>query len=88
MKDLRDKGMHGEGVVDSRVWIVKTHYPERFEVCPFKANKCVLLVRNPIDAIVSLFNMNATATHNYSISNSDWTKHYDLFEEFYDREIK
>jgi hypothetical protein len=26
---LMELGLAGEGLVDSRVWIVKTHYPER-----------------------------------------------------------
>lgn len=88
VRDLRDKGMYGEGITDSRVWVVKSHYPERREPKIFKANKIILLVRNPLDAIVSLFNMNATSSHNYSISRQDFEDHYELFEEFYDREIK
>jgi hypothetical protein len=56
--------MAGEGIVNRRVWIVKSHYPERPEEIEFKANKIILLVRNPMDAILSLFHMNATATHN------------------------
>lgn len=26
---LMDMGLQGEGLVDKRVWVVKTHYPER-----------------------------------------------------------
>ena len=28
--ELMDMGLAGEGLVDKRVWIVKTHYPERY----------------------------------------------------------
>ena len=29
-KDLMLMGLAGEGLVDKRVWVVKTHYPERY----------------------------------------------------------
>ena len=61
---LVDKGMKGEGKLDDRVWIVKSHFPERTGYAKFLANKCILLVRNPMDAIISLFNMLVTGTHN------------------------
>ena len=38
VKDLKDRGMHGEGIVDSRVWVVKTHYPERHENIQYVIN--------------------------------------------------
>lgn len=60
--------MHGEGKTNSKVWVVKSHYPERPEKALYSAQKVILLVRNPMDAIVSLYHMNATATHNKSIS--------------------
>lgn len=87
-KSLRAQGLYGEGKTDKRVWVVKTHYPERKGSVEFNAQKCILLVRDPIDAIVSLFNLNATSTHNFSISNKDWGKHMDIFEDFLEREIE
>ncbi|CAN0472101.1 unnamed protein product, partial [Hapterophycus canaliculatus] len=53
----------GEGVVDHRVRVVKTHYPERSGFRPFECSKAILLVRNPFDAIDSYFNMALTNTH-------------------------
>lgn len=53
----------GEGVVDHRVRVVKTHYPERMGYREFEGNKAILLVRNPFDAIDSYFNMALTNTH-------------------------
>lgn len=72
--DLIEMGMEGEGLVDHLVWCIKTHYPERFGASRFLANKCILLVRNPLDCITSLFNMIATGTHNNSISDHDYVK--------------
>jgi hypothetical protein len=60
-------GMEGEGMIDDKVWIVKSHYPERQGHSEFNAHKCLLIVRSPIDCIASLFNMIATGTHNMSI---------------------
>ena len=59
--------------------MVKSHYPERYGATVFDANKCVLVVRNPLDCITSLFNMVATSTHNYSISEEDYVTFHDQF---------
>lgn len=50
-------------MVDHRVRVVKTHYPERLGLRPFGGSKVILLVRNPFDAIDSYFNMALTNTH-------------------------
>ena len=50
-------GFQGEGVVDPSVWCVKTHYPERLGHLTYHANRAVLLVRNPFDAVLSYFHM-------------------------------
>ena len=60
-------GLTGEGTLDDTVWIVKTHYPERIGRVPFTTNKCIVIVRNPLDAIFSLFNMVGTISHNESL---------------------
>lgn len=60
-------GMTGEGKIDESVWIIKSHYPERLGHSPFKVNKCIVIVRSPIDCISSLFNMIATGSHTESI---------------------
>lgn len=56
-QQLKDMGMKGEGEYGHRVWIVKTHFPERIGRFKFNANKCIVIVRNPLDAMYSLFNM-------------------------------
>jgi hypothetical protein len=39
------------------VWIVKTHFPERFGYKRYKVKKIILLIRNPFDTLDSYFNM-------------------------------
>eukprot|EP00903_Cladosiphon_okamuranus_P017957 g16521.t1 len=77
-------GLQGEGVVDHRVRVVKTHYPERLGFRPFEGSKTILLVRNPFDAIDSYFNMALTNTHDQSLH--DFV--YDEFREFWDGMIR
>ena len=63
-RQLKEMGLSGEGKIDNSVWIVKSHYPERIGVDRFFANKVVVIVRNPLDSIFSLFNMVGTVSHN------------------------
>jgi len=86
-KELMYMGLHGEGLVDKRVWIAKTHYPERYGKTKFYAERCILGIRNPIDCITSLFNMVCTGSHNKSINNADYLKFIDLWVEFIKQEI-
>ena len=50
-------GFRGEGVTDDSVWFVKTHFPERLGYVKFVADRVMLIVRNPFDAIESYFHM-------------------------------
>jgi hypothetical protein len=56
-------GYCGEGVVDQSVWVVKSHYPERLGYIKFPAQRVILVVRNPFDALESYFHMGMTNTH-------------------------
>ena len=80
--------MHGEGEIGSNVWIIKTNFPEKTWRKIFKASKCILLVRNPIDAIASLFHKNSKETLNKSISHKDMIKYSEVFNQFYEKEIE
>lgn len=71
-KDLMNMGLAGEGLVDKRVWVVKSHYPERYGKTKFYSERAILLVRNPLDCITSLFNMVCTGSHNKSIADNDF----------------
>jgi hypothetical protein len=81
-KDLMLMGLAGEGLVDKRVMVVKTHYPERYGKTKFYAERAILLVRNPLDCITSLFNMVCTGSHNRSVQDSDFQKFPQLWSEF------
>lgn len=86
-KDLMLMGLAGEGLVDKRVMIVKTHYPERYGKTKFYAERAVLLVRNPVDSITSLFNMVCTGSHNRSIDDDDYLKFSQMWSEFIQQDI-
>jgi len=61
-------GFLGEGVCDPSVWLVKSHYPERPGYRRFRAQRVVLLVRNPFDSILSYLHMGLTNTHDRTLS--------------------
>ena len=84
---LMHMGLAGEGLVDKRVWVIKTHYPERYGKTKFGAERCILLVRSPLDCITSLFNMVCSGTHDLSIADSDFDKFPAQWAEFIQQEI-
>ena len=86
-KELLTNGLQGEGLVDKRVWVVKTHYPERYGKTKFYSERCIMEVRNPLDAITSLFNMVCTGSHNKSVHNGDYAKFVEQWDEFIRQEI-
>jgi len=63
VKQLMDAGLQGEGLFDKKVWVVKSHYPERNVQTRFKAERAIFLVRNPLDCITSLFHMMVSSSH-------------------------
>lgn len=67
---LTVQGFKAENHFDSKVWVTKTHFPYVLPFAqPMGASRAVLLVRNPLDIIVSQFMMSATLTHSKSCSN-------------------
>lgn len=85
--ELMEMGLAGEGLVDKRVWVVKTHYPERYGKTKFGAERVILLVRCPLDCMTSLFNMVCTGSHDLSIADSDFAKFPSYWTEFIEQEI-
>ena len=71
---LRKDGLIGEGETSQRVWTIKCHFPERLGWKYFKANRCILLVRHPINAIKSYFHMQLTASHHLSLAPTEFTR--------------
>lgn len=86
-KDLMLMGLAGEGLVDKRVWVVKSHYPERYGKTKFYAERAILLVRDPLDCMTSLYNMVCTGSHNRSIHDNDFQKYPQLWSEFIQQDI-
>ena len=84
---LMDLGLAGEGLVDKRVWVVKTHYPERYGKTRFGAERAILLVRSPLDCITSLFNMVCSGSHDLSIADQDFLAFNKYWNEFIEQEI-
>lgn len=76
----------GEGVT-RRVHVVKTHYPER-RGSRLVAQRAILLVRNPYDAIDSYWNLNLTNTHTETVTDEVYAMHNGTFEDFSRNEMK
>ncbi|EWM25143.1 Sulfotransferase [Nannochloropsis gaditana] len=80
-RSLLKRGLRGEGVVDERAWIVKSHWPERHGYRRFPAQRIILLVRNPFDAIYSYFNMGLTNTHEERLASDVFESLAPLWED-------
>ena len=76
----------GEGVT-RRVHVVKTHYPERGG-SRLQAQRAILLVRNPYDAIDSYWNLNLTNTHTETVTDEVYGLHHGTFDDFSRNEMK
>jgi len=79
---LMNMGLAGEGLVDKRVWMIKTHYPERYGKTKFGAERAILLVRSPLDCITSLYNMVCSGSHDLSVHDETYTKFPNHWAEF------
>lgn len=84
---LMNMGLAGEGLVDKRVWTIKTHYPERYGKTKFGAERAILLVRSPLDCITSLYNMVCSGSHDLSVADDTYTKFPQHWSEFVQQEI-
>lgn len=87
-RSLLKKGLRGEGVVDERAWVVKTHWPERYGYRRFPTQRVILLVRNPFDAIHSYFNMGLTNTHEGRLVDELYSSLGELWEDMARNEAK
>ncbi len=83
VRGLTAGGLQGEAVLDDRVHIVKTHWPERKGWRSFKAHRVIILVRNPFHAIESYFHMCLTNSHDMKLRGDM----FDRFKEFWDRMV-
>lgn len=64
------QGFKGESVLNNRTWIVKSHFPYVYPfTMPCNINQAIVLVRNPFDVIVSLFQFSLNATQSRNVAN-------------------
>ena len=58
------QGAKGEAIIDDSVWLVKTHYPW-IPPAPisFDANRTIVVVRNPLDSILSWYHYITQVNH-------------------------
>lgn len=81
--------MVGEGLTCSqKVWVVKTHFPERRGWKVVRPNRILLLTRNPFDAIDSYFHMALTNTHTKTLADSVYEQYSIMFDEMAKSEIQ
>ncbi len=79
----------GEGLIlPTQTAIVKTHWPERIGYRGFLAQRAILLVRNPFDAIDSYWNLNLTNTHTEKVTDEVYQQHEAFFQKLVLNEIK
>ena len=79
-------GLVGEGLC--RPPICKTHWPERIGCQKFKAQRAIVVVRNPFDAIISYWNLNLTNTHTEKVTNEVYERFQDFFQALVKNEMK
>mmetsp|Transcript_56941 Transcript_56941/g.64962 ORF Transcript_56941/g.64962 Transcript_56941/m.64962 type:complete len:353 (-) Transcript_56941:222-1280(-) len=90
VNDLYEHGFLGEGVKDNRVWIVKTHFPERTADFrgPEEAQKVIHVVRNPFDVIDSYFNLIMAKKQDLSIDESEYPRFASIFDDHVREEVR
>jgi hypothetical protein len=64
----------GQFIIDQSIWIYKTHYPARKGKGIYEFDKILLVVRNPFDAIDSMFNLYITNSHSKSIVKEEYER--------------
>ena len=67
---LKGYGLMGEANCTRSSWVIKTHFPERLGWMKFPVRRAILLVRHPVNAIDSYFNMQLAACHTMSLDES------------------
>ena len=86
-RDLEEMGLLGEGLIDHRCWIIKTHFPGNVSRKQFLTDKVICLIRNPIDSIFSSFNLKLSGFHDKNLHPDDFPKIQHVFKKMADVEI-
>jgi hypothetical protein len=86
-KQLFKIGLAGESILGNKVWIAQTNFPEETGIARTFVNKCVLVVRNPMDSIYSFFNMMVTNSLDKKLDEEDMERLHECWDEFLRQEI-
>lgn len=86
-RQLKDSGLVGESILGNKIWIAQTNFPEETGIARTTINKCILLVRNPLDSILGLFHMLATRSIDNKMSDIEFEELADAWDEFVRQEI-
>ena len=78
----------GSNIIDNSVWIYKTHFPSRKGIGNYKFEKIICLLRNPFDALDSMFNLYTTNTHTDSITKDMYKKYDQEWNQFISDQIE
>ena len=78
---LKGYGLVGESNCTRQAWIIKTHFPERLGWMRFPVRRAILLVRHPVNAIDSYFNMQLAACHTMSLDKSQYTRFAEIWRD-------
>ena len=75
------QGAKGTDIVDDTVWVVKTHYPWiPPEPNVFSASRSLVVVRNPLDSIVSWYHYLSEVNHTTKAAYDVAADHPDYFD--------
>lgn len=77
----KEKGFIGEGVIDSKVWIKQTRYPESKGIAEFDVHKCILVCKNMFSLIWTLFEKEIRET-NTTLSMQEILQNEQLLSKF------
>ena len=83
---LKSYGLVGESNCTRAAWVIKSHFPERLGWMRFPVRRCILLVRHPINAIDSYFNMQLSACHTLSLDESQYHRFAEIWNDHIETE--
>ncbi|CDW75049.1 fbox domain containing protein [Stylonychia lemnae] len=76
-------GFKGEAYIDDRVWIQKTHHPmDTYHIGQSKGNRLISTIRNPLDTVVSCYELFCTDLQSYCFPDQYYEEKRDHFWKF------
>ena len=80
-------GFRGEGINDHRVWVNKSHFPgySPWDTLIQRGEKVIIVVRNPLDSLVSFLHLQITSAMGVSAENHFNTDFPEFWGEYVDK---